>query len=208
MGNHIDASIVEMENAMEHAFDVEDASLKLYIDQKVAAEETRATNAESALNQKIDNVSTSLSNKIVIVAEDLADEVRERKQDLSTAIHAEDVSLKRYTDILRDDTNAAISNNAAIQKAYTDASIDDFRTENSEQHTTLKDALEDYTDASIARLRSEVNEKFIETDISVNVRINRTFSDAKSYTDNLVNDAKQNLRDYSDDNDASLKTLL
>ena len=208
LSDHLNASIIEIQRGMERAFDIEDASMKLYVDQKVSIEQTRATNAESALSQSIANVSTSLNNKIAEVADDLADEIRERKQDLSTAISREDASLKAYTNQLRYDMNNAISNTSSALAAYTDASVEALRTENETQHAELKDELIEYTDASVSRLRNEVNSKLSTLDSSVNVHINRSFTEAKNYTDNLVSSTDRNLRGYSDDNDASLKALL
>ena len=98
LNNRLDASITEIQNGMERAFDIEDASMKLYVDQKVSAEQTRAENAESGLAQTITNVSTALDNKISIVAGNLADEIRARQEDISTSIACEDASLKAYTD--------------------------------------------------------------------------------------------------------------
>ena len=101
---------------------------------------------------------------------------------------------------MRHDTSNVIASGTDALKAYTDASVDALREENRIQHLELGDSLKEYADASVTRLRNEMNNRLVTLDSSL--------TEARNYTDNLVDTTADNLRGYSDDNDASLKEFL
>lgn len=83
-----------------------------------------------------------------------------------------------------------------------------MREENRIQHLELGDSLKEYADASVTRLRNEMNNRLATLDASVNTHFDSSLTEARNYTDNLVDTTADNLRGYSDDNDASLKEFL
>ena len=109
---------------------------------------------------------------------------------------------------MRHDTSNVIASGTDALKSYTDASVDALREENRIQHLELGDSLKEYADASVTRLRNEMNNKLATLDASVNTHFDSLLTEARNYTDNLVDTTADNLRGYSDDNDASLKEFL
>jgi DNA primase catalytic subunit len=176
----VDASYLELLQKIEYSSGSSDASIINYVDGKVGELNNRITITAQELHNEMVASDSSLDARVDTLELKLENEIADRTEDLEREIENLRSSQRNYTDNLRLDVSLGLRETSAGAMIYTDASVARLRHEMQTADASLEERLKAYTDSSVASLDRRLSQDIAAQRVAIDNHIDASVAALKS----------------------------